>query len=622
MEVSLYIATPVEPGSQRAHLKDYTPFLKQGWMFTKQAYGATSTFTFTLRERHVDDIRVRAIGDRTRDIPLNSRLVLDEAMNREVFLLMKDLVRDSERRYLFGGVLTQVDMRTINPLVREFNCEVLGWEHVLGTYEFTAHYAEDQRITRGDIIGGHPTKGNRLDGQGPVRLPHILEQLTTDYHVVPGTVGAGPPEGRSPHLYDPEYRGRSLWKIDRKNIQDGGPLGGAGSLSYQYQNVRELLDKFARETSYVWYVSSNKTLYFELPHQRRVGDSRARVLLMDENFSRPIDDGSLNYFVHHYHDFRRRLDSKKVRNVIHFWGATVLSRQNVTRVYRGLGEDKEPDENGYLPPDVYTVEHSFEAYHEGEDRRTVPKVELLKARYTNTSTAQVKSLGDSAYRELKVANITSNQVWFLENVPDYVEEPTEEQIADVFWDPFSKTFHFSRDNKPVRHPESIRVTATVHEPLFQEASDNASIETYGRRVKAIYDQSERSSLIAKQRAIRELFELSRESDVVNLKVLVDTTSTGLNSEAQARRRYILEQLDAGRIIGVQYGLHNVALDRTYLIETYKLEHLGGEKYLVSLTMTLVNTELAEELTVEASYQGEEEPIIRNPGDQAEHLYGQ
>ena len=55
------------------------------------------------------------------------------------------------------------------------------------------------------------------------------------------------------------------------------------------------------------------------------------------------------------------------------------------------------------------------------------------------------------------------------------------------------------------------------------------------------------------------------------------------------KSYIIREVDAGHLITVRSSLHRI--DGKYFVDTYELEHLGGQIYNLTLTLRSINSEL-------------------------------
>ena len=330
-------------------------------------------------------------------------------------------------------------------------------------------------------------------------------------------------------VYDNTTRGFLPWTISRTNIEDG--LANVTKRIYNQQNIRALLDKFSLESGYVWRVDSDKTVFYHKPNAL-VSD----IILADESSLYPID----YHKVFPFEKLKRRVDISKLRNHIIIKGNTDVSES------------------------ISSIEYS--------------SILVTDLGFLSLNKAFVEYPGQNTPR-----------VWF--NGVEWtvgrngIDRPED---FDVIWADFAvaSTLRLSRNRlvelQAATGNSVLRVQGLVNEGVVYSDKDEPSIRDFGPKVRVINDPTITDKAEATIRAQAELFRLSKTVEVLRLSVLVDSTdSYNFNN-----RSYILRELDAGKLIRAISVQHE--FDEFYLVDTYTIEHLGGEVYKLNLVLLSVD----------------------------------
>lgn len=562
IQIPRYTSNPELPTVYVQHA--FTRFLQEKWRIVKQAYAAKDTFEFVLRDTKgtlLDEVNsLYGYPNRT----FNTRSFL----NREVVLVHGDFVGANERHFLFGGIITEVTATSVNAYEVIYKFNALGWAYLFDDTIVTVSYPF--AVTQGNVVGGFSNDPNTTDHfdvqqnlAASTTTGEIYGDTTSMFNRVEKDTGS-----TIEHPFTREGRlGFIPWIIDRENIFDGRK--DLGSLDVVDKSISSVLNEFANHSGYIWRVDSNKTLHFRPPNQVQAGATQ--ITLVYHPTEAEWYTGSFPNYP--YHKFSRRIDITKLKNHIIMKGGRERSDKRVREFVQ-----PQLTSTGEIAR-VYRLKKLFVEYDVGgaETETDRPKV------YTRDSAS-------GQYAELRVGKYGSNvsledlaidtdpkeyDVFFYDNV-----RPNQIQLAT--------TVNVSLDDDA-----AIVVEGYTLDRVNEYVSNDKSVRDFGRKSLVITQSSTLTKSALNEVARGKLFELSQNSEVLKLKVLVDSTGSNTNADPTHTRSVILRDLDAAKTVKVINPLHGLPEDNDnqYLIATYILSHLGGEVYEVDLTLTLVYPEL-------------------------------
>ena len=337
---------------------------------------------------------------------------------------------------------------------------------------------------------------------------------------------------------DPFRQKFNGWTRERIDIEDG--IKTITELSYNKTNIRQLFNKFSLDAGYIWGVTANRRVFFLPGNSRRL---KTDIIIADTH-----PDLLKKRNVYPAHKFQYIIDATKLRNHIVIRGDTVRSEKVVTQTY-SYGQIEQV--SGIAS--ILILNRNFVEYEDpvtGE-ARDVPRVFIVDAE-TNTERELVVGAGVS------IPDVTEC-VWLQSGV--------------------KSTLIFDQKIRIKNTVEAVRVESQVNESVEFEDVEPDSLERFGRFTQVIIDTSIRTDGQAGARIRSELNRLAKGVEVLKFEVLVDTSKNEPNSS------YIIRTLDVGKTFQLINKLHR--LDREYQVDTYSIEHLGGEVYNLRITAKVV-----------------------------------
>lgn len=562
--------------------KDFTSYLQQKWTITKQAYSAKDTFEFTLRDTK------GTIFDNEHPFPptanqLSTKHTLASFLNREVVLVHGDFAGANERAFLFGGIITEVVATSVSPFELMLKFNALGWAYLLDDTVVTATYGYP--TSQGNIIGGFSNDSsiNHYDTLHTLPLQNdtqVYGDTRSMFRQVEKEIGT--PLEHPFETGDKSKTGFVPWVIDRKNIFHGRK-DVASRLDLSEKSLSSVLTQFAEASGYVWRIDSDKTLHFRPPNQVPAGSATPNSPL-DEN-GNPIIDRIITFVYDPtpsewfigvypnfpYHKFSSRIDITKLKNHIIIKGGQGDSEEiGIELIAADLTD------SGALKR-VYNIENFTFLYYALDGTEIESRAPRILARSSESA----------EYVELTVGLAASGSDADLKDIDGNGE--------------YDVLFHSNLINSQFQQVElspSVTITngdpAAIHvEGIYairlkvQEHNDD-SIFRYGRKTLVMIESTAIDTEDMRILAKGKLYELSQNAEVLKLKVLVDTT--GSAADPTHVRSLILRDLDAAKTVRVINPLHNITKEETFLIETMRLAHIGGEVYEYDLTLRRVYPE--------------------------------
>ena len=337
---------------------------------------------------------------------------------------------------------------------------------------------------------------------------------------------------------DPFKQKFNGWIRERIDIEDG--IKDITELSYNKTNIRQLFNKFALDAGYIWGVTANRSVFFLPGNSRRL---KTDIIIADEH-----PDLLKKRNVYPAQKFQYIIDATKLRNHIVLRGDTVRKPEVIKQTYAYTQLDTLPGGTVILELNRNFLEYEDPVTGELSD---TPRVFIQDAE-TNEERELVVGAG------VAQPDVTEC-VWIQAGV--------------------RSTILFERHIKIKNTDKAVRVESQVNESIEWEDVEPDSLERFGRFTQVIIDTSIRTDEQASSRIRSELNRLSKGVEVLKFEVLVDTSKNEPNSS------YIIRTLDVGKTFQLINKLHR--LDREYQVDTYSIEHLGGEVYNLRITAKIV-----------------------------------